>query len=143
MRVVRSVTTTFRDFIKTVEDVLGFIEIDTDSFVQIFPLPPPVEPLGAPAIHREPEGQDSAKVSVSPSSSVEQAKALKPSEEEKLVKYATETWGDLDIVPGRETTMPALEAKLGRAIPRDAYRAIMNKALPSGKRPGGRPKKLT
>ena len=41
MRVIRSVTTTFRDFIRAAESILGFIDIDidTDSLTQTFPVP--------------------------------------------------------------------------------------------------------
>jgi hypothetical protein len=59
MKVVRSVTRTFREFIRTVESVLGFIVIDTDSLTQTFPvpdsLPAPAEPEPEPARHSEEE----------------------------------------------------------------------------------------
>ena len=50
MRAIRSVTTTFRNFIRAAESILGFIDIDidTDSLTQTFPVPDsrpaPVEP---------------------------------------------------------------------------------------------------
>jgi hypothetical protein len=54
MRVVRSITRTFRNFIKAIEDVLGFIRIDTDSLTQALlapestPAPAPVVPAAPP-----------------------------------------------------------------------------------------------
>jgi hypothetical protein len=58
-KVVRSDTRTFRDFIKTVESVLGFINIDTDSLTQTFPVPDfrpaPAEPEPKPPRHSEEE----------------------------------------------------------------------------------------
>ena len=59
MRVIRSVTTTFRDFIRAAESILGFIDIDidTDSLTQTFPdpdpRPPPVEPVAAAPFHKD------------------------------------------------------------------------------------------
>jgi hypothetical protein len=59
MRVVRSVTTTLRDFIRMVESVLGSIAIDTDSLTQTFPVPgsrpAPAEPEPEPPRHSEEE----------------------------------------------------------------------------------------
>ena len=60
MRVIRSVTTTFRNFIRAAESILGFIDIDidTDSLTQTFPVPDsrpaPVEP--GLSRHSEEEG---------------------------------------------------------------------------------------
>jgi hypothetical protein len=61
MRVIRSVTTTFRNFIRAAESILGFIgiDIDTDSLTQTFPVPdprpPPVEPEPEPSRHSDEE----------------------------------------------------------------------------------------
>ena len=56
---VRSDTITFRDFIKTVESVLGIINIDTDSLTQTFPVPDfrpaPAELEPKPPRHSEEE----------------------------------------------------------------------------------------
>jgi hypothetical protein len=63
MKVVRSVTRTARDFIKTAESVLGFIDIDTDSLAQTLlapaPAPPPVEPPDAKPPHKGTEASSS------------------------------------------------------------------------------------
>jgi hypothetical protein len=58
---VRSVTRTFRDFIRTVESVLGRIDIDTDSLTRTFPVPDSrpapakPEPESEPPRHSEEE----------------------------------------------------------------------------------------
>jgi hypothetical protein len=84
---------------------------------------PPAEPPGAAATHRGPEAQLARRLM-----------ALKPSEEETLVAYAKETWGGLDIVPGRDITHPALAAKLGRLISRADCRAVLGEAGIEGTR---------
>jgi hypothetical protein len=58
-RVVYFGTSTFRDFIRSVESVLGIIYIDTDSLTQTFPVPDfrpaPAEPEPKPPRHSEEE----------------------------------------------------------------------------------------
>jgi hypothetical protein len=71
---------------------------------------------------------------------VARPKPLTAPQKKTLVAYAKATWGNLDVVPGREVTAPALEAELGREIRRDDYRDVMNTAFPAEKRKGGRPR---
>jgi hypothetical protein len=118
--------------------------------------PPPPRPVKPPLVKRSPlsqtkrlpqlyrEGERTGKAKrTSPSvGRAARAKAKKPTPAElkRMVAFAQEKFGGLDPIPGRSVTQPALEAELGRAIPREDYRAIMNTVAPSKERKGGRPK---
>jgi hypothetical protein len=101
-------------------------------------LPAPASP-SPKAVQASPEPADPLEAANAPQAPVRRMKSLTDPQKKMLITFAKDTWGKLNVVPGRDVTKPALEAKLGRVIRRTDYRAVMNKALPE-RRPG-RPKK--
>jgi hypothetical protein len=94
----------------------------------------------APPPHRE--GGEIQRVASRPVEQTAPARPKKPTstQSKELVAFAKKKWGGLEAIPGRDVTKPVLDAKFGRPVAREDYRAIMNEVIPSKERKGGRPK---